>query len=75
VENEGDKVAHGVAAAGERQAHAVLTDAQAREIRRLFAAGGVSRSELGVLFGVSRKVITQVVSGKTYRSALPKVGA
>lgn len=72
-ENEADKRWHGVAAAGERQAHALLTDAQASEIRALFAQGGVTRTELGQRYGVSRKVITKLIAGHTYRSSM--VGA
>lgn len=46
----------------------VLTDAQVVAIRERCAAGDVTDIEVSIAFGVSRKTITDVARGKTYRN-------
>jgi hypothetical protein len=48
---------------------ALLTDAQVVQIREQYAAGGVTDLELGLQYGVSRKVIGNLLSGKSYPNA------
>lgn len=52
---------------GERQGQSKLTDDAVREIRRRYAAGGVRQSDLAAEFGVSKSLISYVVSGKGWK--------
>ena len=56
----------GAKRSGERGPLAKLTDAQAEEIRARFAAGE-TKTALGIAYGVSRKAIFLIVTGKTFR--------
>lgn len=51
---------------GKRGPNAILTDEEAAEIRRRYAEGGISHSELGRLAGVSKRTVGRIVSGATY---------
>ena len=46
---------------------AAFTDDQVIEIRHRYAAGGITDLELGLMYGVARKTISNVVSGVSYR--------
>lgn len=48
---------------------ALLTDAQVVQIREQYAAGGVTDLELGLQYGVSRKVISSLLSGTSHPDA------
>lgn len=52
--------------AGEKQGRAILTNAQAREIRAL-VAGGARQCDVAVQFGASRSIVSNVVLGKSYK--------
>ena len=56
---------------GEMHHRSKLTDAQAAEIRELFASGEVNQLELGERFGVSNSTISLLVRGKRYGAAKP----
>jgi len=56
-----------VLVAGERQPE--FTDAQVVEIRERYAAGGVTDQELSLRYDRSRKSISALLSGATYRDA------
>lgn len=45
---------------------ALLTDEKVREIRRIYAAGGISQERLGQMFGVKRSTILGVVSRRKW---------
>jgi hypothetical protein len=45
----------------------LLTDAQVLQIRQRYARGGVTHEELGLRYGVTRKVIGSVITGLTYK--------
>lgn len=68
LDNAADRVKHGNHTAGETNGMAVLTNEQAREIRRRVQGG-----ELGVLlaaeFGVSPMTISNIKLGKVFRDA------
>jgi hypothetical protein len=49
---------------GERHSQSKLTAEQVREIRALYAAGGVTHADLAVRYGVSRKSIGDIVNRK-----------
>lgn len=51
---------------GERNGRAKLTDAQVREIRDRYAAGGVSQPQLGREFGVTHAIIGNVVRRESW---------
>lgn len=53
--------------AGEKQPE--FTDAQVVEIREKYAKGGVTDLELSLMYGRSRKSISTLLSGATYRDA------
>jgi DNA-binding XRE family transcriptional regulator len=62
-------------ARGERAGAAKLNPTKVRKIRRLYKAGGISRSALAQKFGVSRNTIGKVISGETWetrRSVAPQ---
>lgn len=52
---------------GERQHLAKLTDERVREMRRLYASGGLSFTAIGRLFGVSRPNAAYVIKGQTWK--------
>lgn len=52
---------------GMQQPNAKLTDDNIREIRRRYAAGGVSQSELGREFGVEQPHISLIVNRKIWK--------
>lgn len=43
-----------------------LTDQQARDIRAIYAAGGISQKDLGARFGVNSSTVWGIVHRKTY---------
>jgi hypothetical protein len=59
--NISDKVGHGTHTRGEKHSVAKLTDAQVVEIRKRYAAGGISQAALGAEYGVSGAAINLVV--------------
>jgi len=65
-ENEADKAIHGTLPRGERNAQAKLTEAAAREIRRIYGAGGVSQAELGRRYGVRQTAIGRIILGQRW---------
>jgi HNH endonuclease len=73
AENSADMYAKGRdRAAGERNFHAKLTDAQAAEIRRRFRRQSFHKSnaaELAAEFGVRKEVVHGIAVGRTYRNA------
>ena len=50
-----------------RNKNAKLTDEQAAEIRRLYATGNYTQSELAYNFGVTRTSVRRVINNMTYR--------
>lgn len=48
-------------------ANAKLTPEQVRHIRKVYDAGGVRQVDLAAQFGVSQRVISQVIRGETYK--------
>jgi hypothetical protein len=65
-ENQADRLAHGTAIRGEIAYNHKLTEGAVREIRRLWAAGGVTRRELAEHFRVSESAIQQIYMGKNW---------
>jgi hypothetical protein len=62
-----DRELPAVLVAGEKQPE--FTDAQVVEIREKYAKGGVTDLELSLMYGRSRKSISTLLSGATYRDA------
>lgn len=52
--------------AGKRSPNAHLTDEQAEEIRKLYAAGGISMEAIAPLFRSNKKTVWRIVNRKTY---------
>lgn len=69
IENMQDRKRHGTDDAGERGTRAKLTNDQVREIRRRYAAGGVTQTALAAEYGLSRPGMTNIVLGHTYTEA------
>lgn len=61
-------VQHPEAFQGELNAAAKLTAAQVIEIRRLYAEGGITQKQIGVLFGVGDRMVSNITSGKAWKS-------
>jgi hypothetical protein len=53
--------------AGRLHAKLVLTPVQVKEIKKLLAQGGYTRTRLGVLFNVNRATIGRIALGQTWR--------
>lgn len=51
---------------GERNGHAKLTEATAREVRAAYAAGGTTQRELAARFGVTQMTVSDLVTRKTW---------
>ncbi len=68
TENQRDMRRHGTAPRGERNAHALLTAAKVREIRRRAKKGphGI-KAKLAEEFGVARSTITAVVKRRNWK--------
>lgn len=60
LSNAQDKVAKGRSLRGERNAHATLSDAKVRWIRRMLATGEWSQTDLAFLIGVTQSQIWHV---------------
>lgn len=54
-------------ARGERQGNSKLTADKVREIKRLHAAGGLSKTKIGHMFGVSESSVHQIVIGTSWK--------
>lgn len=68
TENMADRDAKGRRRSVEKHPARKLTDAEAAEIRRLYAQGGVTQRELGTRYKVTQDSIWAIVTGKTYKS-------
>lgn len=66
-QNGQDKIAHGTAAAGERNGRHKLTASDVRELRRRHG-DGESVHSLSRRYGVSRPMVRRIVSGNAWRS-------
>lgn len=51
---------------GKRSPNALLSTAQANEIRRIYAQGEMSWERLGKLFEISKRTIGRIVNGESY---------
>jgi hypothetical protein len=51
---------------GRRSPNAALSDAQAREIRRIYAEGNSSWESIGRMFEISKRAVGRIVNGETY---------
>ena len=65
--NNADKVAKGRQAKGRAVSTNRLTEADVREIRRLYGSGGYSQPELAASFGVRHSTIGYITRGETWR--------
>jgi hypothetical protein len=65
-ENNADRVLHGTAPLGERQASAKLTDDDVRAIRRQYRAGTESSRQLAAKYGIARTRIPLIAKGKAW---------
>ncbi len=52
---------------GEDHPDAILTEADVRSIRALYAAGGITQDALGKQFGIGQTVVSKVVLRKTWK--------
>jgi hypothetical protein len=55
---------------GEKNGHAVLTDAKVRQIRALYAKGNIGHRPLAKKMGVCRSLVQQIVQGKAWAHLL-----
>jgi hypothetical protein len=67
IENCLDKVRDDTQPRGDRVWNARLTDAAVREIRSLYAGGGLLQRELADRYGVSRRTIGHVIRGTGWK--------
>lgn len=67
ADNVADKMAKGRHIKGESHGQNVLTEDQVRLIRRRYAEGGVTQTELGNEYGVAQGHISSIVLRRTWR--------
>jgi hypothetical protein len=60
-ENKADSIRHGTHAKGERHGRAKLSESQVREIRALYAAGGITQKAIGRRFGIGQAQVSEIV--------------
>lgn len=65
-ENMDDRVPDGTLPVGERHGRAKLTADDVRDIRRMYAAGGVTYRDLGERFGVTESMVGRIVRGQAW---------
>lgn len=64
--NQNDKYLHGTDRRGTKHPMVKLTEVQVREIRRLYAAGGVTYKELGEVYGVHFVCVGAIIRRVTW---------
>lgn len=64
AENEADKVGHGTLLKGSDHTNSKLTEAEVRDIRKLF--GQMTHAQIAKRYGVSRSTISLISSGATW---------
>ena len=69
-DNERRKGAHGTKLLGSKHPQAILTEKVVAEIRRLFAEGEMTKTELARSFGTNRRNIYFILSRKTWAHVL-----
>lgn len=70
LENQRDRIKHGTRHFGARNRTSKLTDAGARDIKQRFDSGNKSIAQLAAIHGMSRKAISDLVTGFTWATAL-----
>lgn len=65
-ENAADQITHGTDGRGERHSQAKLSAVEVMEIRRRYAAGGVTQASLGREYGVHQSTISLVCHQKAW---------
>jgi HNH endonuclease len=65
-QNMDDRLRDGSLPRGAKLPQTKLNESQVREIRKRYAAGGISHGQLAIEYGVSRRTITHVVRGTTW---------
>ncbi len=66
AENEADKVAHGRRQFGEKCYNTNLTNADALRIKRLASDGELSQREIGKMFGVTHRVVSNIKNARRW---------
>lgn len=69
-QNAADRFRDGTDLSGERNPVAKLTSENVMEIRRIYALGGVTQSDLAGAFGVGSQTISKIVTGARWRHLL-----
>lgn len=70
-DNMRDMVAKGRSRKGERHNQVQLTESQVLEIRREWAAGGQTQTQIAVRFNTNKANVSQIVRGKKWQHLLP----
>lgn len=61
-ENERDKILHGTNPRGARNGQAKVTEADVREMRAAYAAGGTTYSALAPKFGITYQAVAKIIT-------------
>jgi hypothetical protein len=69
MDNMRDKIAKGRARnlKGSEHTNSKLNEFQVSAIRRMYAGGECKQADLAVMFGVSQSVVSNIISGKTWK--------
>lgn len=67
TDNNRDRDLKGRAASGERAGRVTLTEAEVRDMRAVYAAGGISMRKVAQRFGRPEPTVMGVLTGRTWR--------
>lgn len=65
--NMADKLVKDRNLRGERLSQSKATNKSVREIRQIYAAGGITQDELGAQYGISSSVISRIITRKIWK--------
>lgn len=64
AENARDAMERGRTTRGERHTHSKVTSDDVREIRRRYAAGGITQADLGAEYGLKQPTVSNILAGR-----------
>jgi hypothetical protein len=72
-DNMKDMVMKGRGLTGEKNGHSKLTEAQVREIRGRWSAGGIKKKQLALEYGVKHQVVSKIILRKSWKHIIDYV--
>ena len=54
---------------GDRNGRAKITDEEAEEIRKIYSAGNITQTELGMCFNITQSRVSRIVRGVSFKGS------